>query len=140
MPRKSGTRQTSHSKRTDAASVARAATSASCDSNLSAARSSASRARTNLSCSGFCSSDAIRAGTVPSFSPAWRQFNFPIGAKRCSVMARATSSSSGGASPVTPKLPLLMPRPARPAIWASSLGANRRIRRPSNLLSAENAT
>ncbi len=140
MPRKSGMRQTSQSRRTEAGSLARAAISASCANNLSAARSSASRARTRRSWSGFCSRDAISAGSDPKRIPACLQFTLPIGENRCPVMARATSSSSGGASPVTPKLPLLIPRPARPAIWASSLGARGRIRRPSNLLSAENAT
>ena len=50
MPRKSGMRQTSQSRRTEAGSLARAAISASCANNLSAARSSASRARRPCAC------------------------------------------------------------------------------------------
>ena len=55
-------------------------------------------------------------------------------------IASTTSSASGEASPVTPKVPSFMCRPARPAICASSLGCKGRIRRPSNFVVPENAT
>ena len=73
----------------------------------------------------------------PSRNPEPRHCAIQLFQRREAVVhdRLATSSSSGGASPVTPKVPSDMPRPARPAIWASSFGAKSRIRRPSNLVS-----
>ena len=140
MPRKSGMRQTSQSRRTDAPSVARAKTSSTCASALSAFKSSDSRARTRRSSSGGISKVWISRSILPNCSAWLRQFTLFCGVKLWSMIARATPSSSAGASPVVPKVPDLNPRPARPAICANSLGASGRIRRPSNLLSAEKAT
>ena len=140
MPRKSGMRHTSHNKRTDFASLARAMISPDCCKVLSDIRSSASRAFSNHSSSGATSNERISAATVPNSRRELRQFSFLIGVKRCSMIAPATSSDNVDASPVTPKVPWLIPLPARPAIWANSFGANARIRRPSNLASDENAT
>ncbi len=46
----------------------------------------------------------------------------------------------GSASPVVPKVPSFMWRPARPAIWPISSGRSGRMVWPSNLSSAANAT
>ena len=51
-----------------------------------------------------------------------------------------TSSVKEETSPVSPKLPSLIPRPARPAIWANSFGARNRILLPSNFEMEEKAT
>ena len=115
-------------------------TSVTCDSDFSTFRSSAGRALSRFSSFGLISSESISVSIEPNRKAAFRQFSFFIGVKRLSMIACATPSSSGGASPVTPKVPSDMPRPARPAIWANSLGAKGRIRRPSNLVSEENAT
>ena len=140
MPRKSGIRQISHSSRTDCGSLARAATSASWDRALSASRSSLSRTRVSQGSSVGRSRLSISAARLENSRSGLRHSSFFTGAKRWSQIASASSGSSGPASPVTPKLPSERNRPARPAIWAISCGKSRRIRRPSNLERAENAT
>ena len=140
MPRKSGIRHTSHRSFTPAGVVARRLTSRSSASALSATTSSASRARLSQSFSVRASSEAISASTEPKRRSELRHISRRSGAKRDSVMASTTSGSSGGASPVTPKVPGVVWRPARPAICASSFGIRCRIRRPSNLVVEEKAT
>ena len=139
MPRKSGIRHTSHNSETPGPFFARVVMSAFCDNVFRTIKSSASRALTKFSWVGDTSNESIRASIVPNFRSALRQSSFFKGVKRWSIIAFATPSSNGEASPVTPKVPSRIPRPARPAIWANSLGASGRIRRPSNLLSAEKA-
>jgi hypothetical protein len=60
--------------------------------------------------------------------------------ERVASIASTTSASRPGTSPVTPKVPSVVKRPARPAIWASSFGVRWRWRRPSNLVTPEKAT
>ena len=140
MLRKSGIRQTSQSSATEAPSLARAATSASCTKVLSAAKSQLSRTRVSHSLLVCCSSAEISALVEPNCSLALRQYSLVKGANRFSVMASTNSSCKGAASPVTPKLPLFICRPARPAICASSVGKSGRMRLPSNFDVAEKAT
>ena len=54
--------------------------------------------------------------------------------------ALIVSASSPFRSPVVPKVPSVMWRPARPAIWAISVGRSRRGAWPSNLFSLAKAT
>ena len=90
--------------------------------------------------SGNTSNDAISLSIVPNSRFVFLHCKVLWGVKRCSIIEVATFGSKGFASPVTPNVPLFMPRPARPAIWANSLGARSLLRRPSNLVREENAT
>ena len=62
---------------------------------------------------------------MPNSSAALRQCSLRTGAKRWPSIASTVSSGSGRASPVTPKVPSCMCRPARPAIWRQFLREER---------------
>ncbi len=138
--RKSGTWQTSQSWRTSGPASILSITSGIAHNILSVARSSASRARISSSWSETCSNERISASGVPNSKRELRHCNFLIDANRWFSIASTHSGSNGVASPVTPKVPSVVNRPARPAIWANSLGCKYLCRRPSNLDVPANAT
>ncbi len=69
-----------------------------------------------------------------------RQHSAPSASNWCASMLSTMWSGSAGHSPVVPKVPSRMPRPARPAICAASCAVRARLFWPSNLLRLAKAT
>ena len=113
---KSGMLQTSHNNLTVAGSLTLLSIVSDWAKVFKANKSSESRAFISDGLSGKISSDLMSLSMLPNSKFAFRHCNVVWGAKRCSIIEVATFVSSGFASPVTPKVPLFIPRPARPAI------------------------
>ena len=137
---KSGIWQASHNTATRRRPRAIARISASRAKASRVATSVASLPRTRPRRGGGAFRLSSSVSTVAKSSAALRQANCSNGSNWCSSTARTMSSSSGGHSPVVPNVPSRIPRPARPAICATSLASRCRGRCPSNFVSRANAT
>ena len=138
--RKSGIWQASHSRRTIRRPCARRRMSGSRARAASVSRSAASLPLIRPGPGGGAISVASSASTCVRSRSLLRQHSWSSGSKLCASTAAATSSPSGWHCAVVPNVPSRMPRPARPAICATSAGVRRRGRWPSNLPIAANAT
>ena len=132
--RKSGVCATSHKSRKRFSSVpSKSCVMGSRLNNFTACWSSAAGARIKPARGAGFSRLNSSASSDEKSRLGLRQNSPFTGSNSCVSICSINSSSNGVKSPVTPKLPSLVWRPARPAICANSAGNKSRWRRPSNL-------
>ena len=89
---------------------------------------------------GDASREIFNASTEEKSRLGLRHISRRIGSYMLFSICSTNDSSSAGISPVTPKVPSEVWRPARPATCASSAAANSRWFLPSNFRVCANAT
>ena len=102
--------------------------------------SSAPPARASPGLGGGAAKLARSASIEAKSRSELRHMRVRRGSKTWFSMRSTISGSKGSVSPVVPKVPSFMLRPARPAICASSAAVRSRGARPSNLRLSAKAT